>query len=357
MICLPSAGVTSFPDNHFIVGLGDTVQQFGETDHGPSSVQLERIPLLSGSQHDHFREERPNKLIRRFGDYGTAPHQFLQATGIAVSSFTDDIFVTDSVLNRVSVFSTCGQFRSSFQCDCSVRDIAFTRGGTLLVAVSKAGNSILHEYTVDGRLVAEHGSFYSYEHPFGVTITSGNQPVITGLRQNSVHVLTTRYKPSVRFGSRGRGANHFTSPYFVSTNSKDDIIVSDCGNNRIKIHKADGSFIRCFGKHGNRAGELFYPMGTCVDKYDNIYVADANNYRVQVFSPFGDTLGVPVKNTYEYGIDVKPVNVAFSQQNVLLVVLRGSKYCQVHAYVCDTERYKPLETRSLFQLCVCCTCV
>lgn len=343
----------SFPDNHFIVGLVDTVQQYEQHEQN-SSVQEEKTPLLSGSRRDYFAEEKVNKLIRRFGDYGKAAHQFVQATGLAVSSFTDDIFITDTVLNRVSIFNSFGQLRHCFQCDCSIRDIVVTSGGTLLVTVSKSGNSILREYSIEGRLLAAYGSFYSHEHPFGLSITSTNQPVITGLRQNCVHILTSQYKPSIRFGSRGRGANHFTSPYFVTVNKSDEIIVSDCGNNRIKVHRPDGSFHRSFGQQGNRPGELFYPMGLCIDKYDNIYVADANNYRVQIFSSDGVSVGIPIKDTYEYGIDVKPVNVAFSRDKVLLVLLRGSKYCQVHAYLCDVNRYKPIESSKWWNYFVCC---
>lgn len=320
----------------------DTVQQYGQHDDH-LNVQTEKTPLLPDSRRDHFREEKPNKLIRRFGDYGTEQHQFIQATGIAVSSYTDDIFITDTVLNRISVFNSFGQLRHCFQCDCSIRGIVVTKGGTLLVAVSNAGNAILREYNVDGQLLHSYGSFYSHEHPFGVAMTSSYQAIVTGLRQNCVHILTSQYKPSICFGSRGRGQNHFTSPYFLTVNHEDHILVSDCGNSRIKVHRMDGSFIRCFGKQGNKAGELFYPMGLCVDRYDNIYVADANNYRVQVFSPEGESLGVPVKDTHENGIDVKPVNVAFCQEHVLLVLLRGSKFCQVHSYLVDINKYKPTE--------------
>jgi hypothetical protein len=66
--------------------------------------------------------------------------------------------------------------------------------------------------------------------------------------------------------------HHFTSPYYVTVNNKDEIVVADTGNHRVKVHKLDGSFIHAFGKHGSKQGELFYPMGICVDKYDNIYV-------------------------------------------------------------------------------------
>lgn len=346
--------MASLPNNHFIVGLGDTV---GTYDARYSAQrEHESTPLLvkKKSDADHFSQETSNKLIRRFGNFGNQPHEFGQVTGISVSTFTDDIFLSDSALNKVSIFSSAGVFRGCFHCECSVRDIAVTQGGTVLVAVSGAGSTILKEYTIDGRLIANHGTFYSQENPYGVCVSKNNLAIVTGLRQNCIHVLTDRRKPSVRFGSRGRGVNHFMSPYHVTLNNRDDIVVSDCGNHRIKMHTLDGTFVHAFGKQGSKPGELFYPMGVCVDRYDNIYVADANNYRVQAFSKDGHCLGFPVKDTFEYGIDVKPVNVKFSEDNVLLVVLRGSNFCQIHTYLWDVGKYRPIPRSPWYNSLSCC---
>ena len=365
IIPVPYGGVSSFPNNYFVIDLGDTVQKYEEqVQHAPSNRRTdnERTPLLPDDrtpllpkERDIVMPEKTNKLIRRFGSYGQDSHQFVQVTGIAVSNFTDDIFVLDTTLRKIAVFGPTGQPRFAFTCDCSVRDLAVTRGGTLLVTVSQDDNSLLREYTTEGKIISRYGNFYSQEHPFGLTITKTGRPVVTGLRQNCVHVLTSQYKPSVRFGSRGRGMTHFSVPYYVTMTAREEIVVSDCGNHRIKIHSVDGTFLKIIGRQGSMPGELFYPMGVCVDKYDNIYVADANNYRVQAFSHEGECLGFPVKDTFEYGIDVKPVNVTFFKDNVLLVVLRGSTFCEIHAYFCDIERNKPVQQESWTDLC-CCKC-
>ncbi|KAL4229940.1 zinc ion binding [Mactra antiquata] len=356
-VYLPPGGVEALPDNHFIVGLEDAVSAYDS--HAPniqhsSMKEDERKPLLPSTQVNHYSPVSSNNLVRRFGNYGTRSHELIQGTGIAVSKVTDDVFISDSFQNKILCYSTSGIFRNSFACDCLIRDIAVTKGGTILVAVSQAGNAILREYTTEGRLLASHGSFYSQENPYGVTLTRKNLAVVTGLRQNCIHVFTQHRKLSQRFGTRGRGRNHFISPYHGTMTTNDDIVVADSGNHRIKIHKLNGELLTEFGKHGTKPGQLFYPMGVCVDKYDNIYVADANNYRVQAFSKTGECLGMPVRNTYEYGMDVKPVNVEFSSDNVLLVILRGSKFCQVHAYMWNIEAYKPVLKSTWKELFFCC---
>lgn len=360
-IALPTGGVSDFPDNHFIVGLGDAVHgshwahgtQEGASRPQWSGAISERSPLLPVAQNNHFAEEKPNKIIRRFGQYGDTQYHMRHPTGIAVSPYTDDIFVTDSGLNTVIVFNATGSVIRSFACDCSVRDLAVTRGGTLLLAVSNAGNSLLREYTIHGELLASYGSFYGQENPFGIALTSRNQAVVTSLRQNCVHMLNTRFKPSVRFGSKGRGSTHFSMPYYVAINDDDELVIADSGNHRIKIHKLDGTFVREIGKQGSKVGELFYPMGLCTDRYKNVFVADANNFRVQVFSATGIFLGTPVKDTFEYGLDVKPVNVALLRDDVLLVMLRGSRFCEIQSYIIDSEKYAPKKSPNSTD-CFCC---
>lgn len=363
---LPPEGVTGLPDNHFIIGLSDTVATY-HVERRPSKVtsQLlghpskETTPLLRPGLHatrqsDILPANRVAPIIRRFCDFGDQPYQCVSISGIAASVVTDDVFLVDNKQNKIVTFSGNGLFRNSFQCDCSVHDVAVTRAGTLLVTVSRAGQAILREYTMEGRLKKNIGTFYAHENPFSVILTRRDQAIITGLRQNCVHVLTEQWKPSVRFGSHGAGRNHFNNPFYLTINSKDEIIVSDCGNHRIKVHSLNGNWKREFGHQGSKPGELFYPMGVCVDRYDNIYVADANNFRVQVFSPLGECLGTPVHQTYEYGVDVRPVNVLLIRDTVLLVVLQGSRLCQVHAYFCDPNIYRkmrPDQYSSLLSWC------
>ncbi|KAK3099411.1 hypothetical protein FSP39_004033 [Pinctada imbricata] len=349
-IYIPPNGVYGFPDNHFIIGLRDTVghrdnpEQHGELLRSlSSSVHLTENQSLINSDklHVSFTKRRTTAhLLRIIGHYGADQSGFVHISGLTYSALENEIFVVDCSLNRISIFSNVGDYRGGFFCDCSIRDVAVSPNGNILVTVSRAGSAILREYSVDGRLIASYGSFYKYENPFGITLTRRNKVVITSLQSNNVHILTERRKPSIKFGSRGSGPNHFLHPYYVSVNSRDDIIITDSGNHRIKVHKNDGSVINVFGKQGSEDGDLFYPMGVCVDPYDNIYVADANNFRVQMYSPSGRYLATPVNNTYEYGVDVKPTNVAFVGKH-LAVALRGTKSSQIHLYDWDIDRATP----------------
>ena len=340
---MPPNGVYGFPDNHFITSLKDTVEAKRKTGGLLDSNSFEKDELRPLVRQDSVITvqfgKRCASIVGKMGSFGMDSHELLHISGMCVNHITDDIVVADCSLNKIVMFSMAGHYRGGFVCDCSIRDVAITGNGNILLSVSRAGSAILREYKIDGTLLASYGSFHKYENPFGLTITSRGKVIITSLQYNTINVFTERKKPSTKFGSRGCGPNHFMLPYYTTVNSRDDIIVTDSGNHRIKVHKNDGSIERTFGGQGSKKGELFYPMGVCTDMYDNIYVADANNFRVQMFSSSGEYLACPVSDTFEFGIDVKPVNVLVVKKK-LFVSFRGTKFAEIHEYLWDAAPYR-----------------
>ncbi|XP_041360238.1 tripartite motif-containing protein 3-like [Gigantopelta aegis] len=333
IIYLPQEGVGSFPDNTIILGLMQKLSSDNTTE--PVELPPSYQSLFGGKAFDVDGGDDVDvlgaTLLTSFGSHGTANDQFTHISGLAVNPYTDDVAVADCSLNKVAIYSMRGEHRSTFFCDCSVRDVCFARGGSVFVTVSRSGSAIVREYSLDGRVLALHGSFYKYDNPCGIAVDSRQKVVIASLEKNCIHVLTDRLKPSINFGSKGAGVNHFLHPYYVAINGRNDIIVSDSGNHRVKVHQGNGQFILKFGGQGHEEGQMFYPMGVCVDRHDNIYVADANNYRVQVFRSDGVFVACPITRTFDLGLDVKPTNVAV-HNDTLIVALRGSRFSEIRLY-------------------------
>lgn len=358
---VPKNGVSGFPDNYFIKSLQETVE-YSDGTISPKDIpgnlrtnNTELTPILQSDKQHVFTNNRNAKLLRQFGKFGTGSEGLVHVSGLTISKVTDDIVISDCSLNKVLVYSLRGDYRFEFICDCSIRDVALTRAGTILVSVSRSGSNNIREYGFDGQLIGSFGSFYEYDNPFGITVTRQDKIIVTSLQQNNIHIFNDRKRSSYKFGSRGRGLNHFLLPYYVCMSNEGNIIVSDSGNHRIKVHKNDGSIVLAIGNQGSENGELFYPMGVCVDDQDNIYVADANNFRVQMFSPEGKFIKCPISNTYEFGMDVKPTNVSI-HHNKLVVAMRGTKFSQIQVYEWDTSAVKP-RPRKNTSLMSCFPCV
>ena len=85
------------------------------------------------------------------------------------------------------------------------------------------------------------------------------------VKVNKKHVhgspFTTQVKPRqfravASFGLRGSDAGMLKGPWGVAVNERDEIAVTEAGNNRIQVFSRDGTYLRSFGRKGNNQGEI-----------------------------------------------------------------------------------------------------
>ena len=105
-----------------------------------------------------------------------------------------------------------------------------------------------------------------------------------------VTVKPREYRPVLSFGKQGSASGMLSKPWGVAVNERNEIAVTDKGNNRVQLFNSDGTFLRSFGRKGDKSGEFNFPCGISFDKNDNIIVADCHNSRVQCFSEQGEHL-------------------------------------------------------------------
>ena len=106
-------------------------------------------------------------------------------------------------------------------------------------------------------------------------------PVKPKLRQFR-HVLS--------FGQRGSSVGMQCCPYGVAVNERDEIAVTEIGNNRVQVFSSDGTYLRSFGREGDKQGEFNLPTGIAFIKNSRSLVVDSNNNRVQLFNEQGEYL-------------------------------------------------------------------
>ena len=105
-----------------------------------------------------------------------------------------------------------------------------------------------------------------------------------------VQVKPRQYRPVLSFGQEGSSAGMFNKPWGVAVNERNEIAVTETGNNRIQVLSSNGTHLRSFGRKGNNQGEFDWPAGIAFHN-DNIIVLDGANHRVQLFSDQGKYLG------------------------------------------------------------------
>ena len=145
----------------------------------------------------------------------------------------------------------------------------------------------------------------------------------------TVEVKPRQFRPVLSFGQPGSAAGMFNGPLGVAVNERNEIAVTETGNNRIQIFSSDGTLLRSFGTKGNKQGEFNFPCGIAFDKNGNIIVADSCNHRVQCFSEQGGHL-----NTFssEGSLDHQlnfPHGLSFDSDGNVIVADKNNKLIKI----------------------------
>jgi NHL repeat-containing protein len=188
----------------------------------------------------------------KWGTFGSAPGQFSDPRGIAVSG--GFVYVVETVNRRVQRFSLTGTSPTiliSSGCNTGQLDypydITTDVGGNLYVTntatICSGGNDSFRKYSSSGSLLLTVGTF-------------------------------------------GSGNGQFNFPTGIAVDTNGNVFVCDRNNNRVQKFNASGVYV---GKVGGTAigtgnGQFNKPLSVSTDPSGNVYVVDAVNHRIQKFS-------------------------------------------------------------------------
>ena len=158
------------------------------------------------------------------------------------------VYVVDSILHKVCVFDTEGEFLFCFGADALQRPTSIA-------------------------YMAETERFY-----------------VTDTPAHTIKIFTKDGKQIDTIGSRGVENAQFNYPTHISIDTSGNIYVSDTLNYRVQIFTKHGAFLRSFGDQGDRPGNFAHPSGISTDNYGNIYVVDRQFENIQIFDSNGQIL-------------------------------------------------------------------
>ncbi|KAF0126968.1 MAG: Fibronectin type III domain protein [Elusimicrobia bacterium] len=122
----------------------------------------------------------------------------------------------------------------------------------------------------------------------------------------------------------GKLPGQLRAPKGVFAAADGKLFVSDTGNDRVQVFKADGSFDSQFGGSGAGEGKFKTPMGLTVNGNGNVYIADSRNKRVQAFSQDGIFLFAIGPQVGGLSL-MNPVDAASDEKNNLYILDAGLK--------------------------------
>jgi DNA-binding beta-propeller fold protein YncE len=214
---------------------------------------------------------RTGALVCKFGEYGKGAGDFSFPNGVAVTSDSSFVLVTDFGNHRVQVL------RLVVGADGISAHLEFVRF---------LGNG---EGSAEGQL----------NYPRGVALVQSN-----GGQQETVLVTDEHNHRVSQFaldgtfvgifagkGEEGSGDGEFHYPRGITVlGSSGEVAVTDDDNHRVQIFDSEGNYKRQFGTEGKEAdGQFKFPSGLASDAHGNLLVVDHTS-RLQVFDPEGKHL-------------------------------------------------------------------
>ena len=156
------------------------------------------------------------------------------------------------------------------------------------VSKKKGEDSVIRVFSSSMKSIANWSDTGTWS-PRGVALNNRGQIIVSNLQEkrHSVGIYTFDGKPYLVFGTKGKGDKQFDRPYYINVDIYDRILVSDFGNDCVKVFDERGHCLGIIGRDGPRGTKLSRPRGVCCDSRGNILVADSGHNRINVYSPDG----------------------------------------------------------------------
>ena len=144
----------------------------------------------------------------------------------------------------------------------------------------------------------------------------------------SVQVKARQFRSVLWFGQQVSAAGMLCNPWgvAVAVNERDEIAVTEVGNNRVQLISSDGTYLRSFGRKGDKQGEFDFSCGIAFDvKNENIAVVYIRNHRVQLFSEKGEYLKHFAEQGNLYHQLKYPLSLSLDSDGTLLPLILVTK--------------------------------
>ncbi len=168
-----------------------------------------------------------------------------QPTGIAYSEISNNIWVLETSLHRITILNLDGE---------------------VINTIGERGTSL--------------GEF---NYPTSIWIDKQGNAYVVDSMNFRIQIFNKEGKVISVFGEQGNASGYFSRPKGIATDSMGHIYVTDALFHTVQIFDIKGNFLYNFGKQGRKEGEFWMPAGIFIDENDYIYVADSYNSRVQIF--------------------------------------------------------------------------
>lgn len=253
----------------------------------------------------------------------------------------DNMFVVDTAGGVVHVFGLntrqYNQFSALAKDETLVMPVALTIVDKNIYVV----DSVLHKICVfsrNGKFIFSFGSEH-LKRPSGIAYDMERRKIyISDTAAHSISVFDENGDFKHVIGTRGLGPGLFNFPTHLWVDKSGKLYVSDTLNYRVQIFSSDGAFLNMFGRHGNRPGNFAHPSGIATDSFGHIYVTDRQFENVQIFDNNGRILMAFGEEGNKLGEFWLPAGIYIDSRNRIYIADSFNKRIQVFELIEGAEK-------------------
>ena len=196
------------------------------------------------------------------------------------------LYVSDTVLNKIIIFSTIGNLLGEIKGFGRVGGITYDRKNDRLYVVDVLGSRV-KAFDSDGDFLFAFGKTGGrdgeFNRPVHIWVDKDGKIYVTDSMNFRVQVFDDRGNHLRSVGQLGDVPGYFSRPRGVAVDSDGNIYVVDANFDNVQIFNREGELLLVFGTTGRKPGKFLLPSGIFIDDNDRIYVSDSYNSRIQVF--------------------------------------------------------------------------
>lgn len=255
-----------------------------------------------------YMAEYTEKLIYKFGEYGTTDDKITVPRGIAV--YQNEIYVVDAGNYRIQVFDQKGNFIRKWG-SYGNQDGQFLRALNILIIEDKVYitdyiKNQIQIFDLNGKFLKKWDNIIS---PL-ILITCNNLLYVLSYKTQQILVFNKEGVMVNKWGGTGKDAGKFNYAVCIAT-TNNIIYVADKFNNRIQVFDYKGNYIKEW--------EIDLPAKLTIVG-ENIYVYDMCNQIIQVFDldgNFENTIAFKTERFFLYATNCYvDKNLIYSANNV-----------------------------------------
>lgn len=266
-------------DNALVLPMATVVNDLGQifvADQGAKLI------------HRYDKKRGKHVKIKIFGD-----KSFASPVGLAADA-EGNVYITDSDLAKIYKITINDDKAEAVHLDGDFlrpTGIAVDHGSGWIYVVD-TGLHAVYIFTQEGKLVKRLGGRGTGEGEFNFPTYIGQDKERNILVTDSLNFRVQKFdrfgRYLAQFGKAGNGTGDLARPKGIAEDSAGHIYITDALFHTVQIFDSGGNFLLNFGIQGTAIGEFWLPVGIFIDKNDYIYVSDSYNRRVQVFQYIGE---------------------------------------------------------------------